>query len=95
LLNFFFTIKILSREFVRNCNKSCSILSIFHPIIHLKKIVRVSIFFFLSYEVCDDIVRIFGRDEVMAGELVEFKEGTIGTTLNLESKKCWCCINGR
>lgn len=49
--------------------------------IHLKKSVHVSIFFFLSYKVCNDIVCIFGRDEVMVGELVEFKAGTIDTAL--------------
>ena len=33
----------------------------------------------------DDIARIYGLDEVMAGELVEFEEGTIGIALNLKS----------
>ncbi|XLS51623.1 hypothetical protein HN51_012300 [Arachis hypogaea] len=33
----------------------------------------------------DGIARIYGLDEVMAGELVEFEEGTIGIALNLES----------
>ncbi|CAJ1940107.1 unnamed protein product [Sphenostylis stenocarpa] len=37
-------------------------------------------------QVGDDITRIFGLDEVMTGELVEFEEGTIGIALNLESK---------
>ncbi|RYR20163.1 hypothetical protein Ahy_B03g065254 [Arachis hypogaea] len=35
-------------------------------------------------QVGDDIARIYGLDEVMAGELVEFEEGTIGIALNLE-----------
>ncbi|GFQ08440.1 ATP synthase subunit b chloroplastic, partial [Phtheirospermum japonicum] len=34
------------------------------------------------------------EQQIMAGELVEFEEGTIGIALNLESKQCWCCING-
>ena len=33
----------------------------------------------------DGIARIHGLDEVMAGELVEFEEGTIGIDHNLES----------
>lgn len=32
----------------------------------------------------DGIARIYGLDEVMAGELVEFEEGTVGIALNLE-----------
>ncbi|KAK2970661.1 hypothetical protein RJ640_017785 [Escallonia rubra] len=36
-------------------------------------------------QVGDGIARIHGLDEVMAGELVEFAEGTIGIALNLES----------
>ncbi|KAI3677326.1 hypothetical protein L1987_86951 [Smallanthus sonchifolius] len=36
-------------------------------------------------QVGDGIARIHGLDEVMAGELVEFQEGTIGIALNLES----------
>ncbi|KAL7596208.1 hypothetical protein Lser_V15G28751 [Lactuca serriola] len=36
-------------------------------------------------QVGDDIARIHSLDEVMAGELVEFEEGTIGIALNLES----------
>nr|YP_009241258.1 atpA [Drosera rotundifolia]AMK97271.1 AtpA [Drosera rotundifolia] len=37
-------------------------------------------------QVGDGIVRIYGLDDVMAGELVEFEEGTVGIALNLESK---------
>jgi len=37
-------------------------------------------------QVGDGIARIYVLDEVMAGELVEFEEGTIGIALNLESK---------
>ncbi|TYG65469.1 hypothetical protein ES288_D06G188100v1 [Gossypium darwinii] len=36
-------------------------------------------------QVGDSIARIHGLDKVMAGELVEFEEGTIGIALNLES----------
>nr|YP_009436521.1 ATP synthase CF1 alpha subunit [Cyphia dentariifolia]ATG26796.1 ATP synthase CF1 alpha subunit [Cyphia dentariifolia] len=36
-------------------------------------------------QVGDGIARIHGLDDVMAGELVEFEEGTIGIALNLES----------
>lgn len=36
-------------------------------------------------QVGDGIARIHGLDEVMAGELVEFQEGTIGIAFNLES----------
>ncbi|KAG0495276.1 hypothetical protein HPP92_006270, partial [Vanilla planifolia] len=36
-------------------------------------------------QVGDGIARIYGLDEVMAGELIEFEEGTIGIALNLES----------
>ncbi|MBA0817607.1 hypothetical protein Gohar_025712, partial [Gossypium harknessii] len=36
------------------------------------------------FQVGDGITRIHGLDEVIAGELVEFKEGTIGIALNLE-----------
>jgi F-type H+-transporting ATPase subunit alpha len=32
-------------------------------------------------QVGDDIARIYGLDEVMAGELVEFEEGTIGIVI--------------
>ncbi|CAI8602252.1 unnamed protein product [Vicia faba] len=37
-------------------------------------------------QVGDGIARIYGLDEVMAGELVEFEESTVGIALNLESK---------
>ncbi|TYJ10252.1 hypothetical protein E1A91_A11G194800v1 [Gossypium mustelinum] len=41
-------------------------------------------------QVGDGIARIHGLDEVMAGELVEFEEGTIGIALNLESNNGSC-----
>jgi len=44
---------------------------------------------------CDDgIARIYGLDEVMAGELVEFEEGTVGIALNLESKNVGVVLMG-
>jgi len=36
-------------------------------------------------QVGDGIARIYGLERIMAGELVEFEEGTIGIALNLES----------
>ncbi|KAF3685130.1 hypothetical protein FXO37_00925 [Capsicum annuum] len=45
-------------------------------------------------QVGDGITRIHGLDEVMAGELVEFKEGTIGIALNLESNNVGVILMG-
>ncbi|CAN2060573.1 unnamed protein product [Malus fusca] len=42
----------------------------------------------------DGIARIYGLDEVMAGELVEFEEGTIGIALNLESNNVGVVLMG-
>ncbi|KAI9192545.1 hypothetical protein LWI28_024541 [Acer negundo] len=42
----------------------------------------------------DDIACIYGLDEVMAGELVEFEEGTIGIALNLESNNVGVVLMG-
>ena len=36
-------------------------------------------------QVGDGIARIYGLEKVMAGELLEFKDGRIGIALNLES----------
>ena len=38
------------------------------------------------FQVGDGIARIYGLDKVMAGELVEFQDGTVGIALNLEAK---------
>lgn len=35
-------------------------------------------------QVGDGIARVYGLDKVMAGELVEFEDGTVGIALNLE-----------
>ena len=45
-------------------------------------------------QVGDGIARIYGLDEVMAGELVEFEDGTIGIALNLESDNVGVVLMG-
>ncbi|KAI3845622.1 hypothetical protein MKW92_005111 [Papaver armeniacum] len=45
-------------------------------------------------QVGDGIARIHGLDKVMAGELVEFEEGTIGIALNLESNNVGVVLMG-
>nr|YP_010760488.1 ATP synthase CF1 alpha subunit [Cuscuta polyanthemos]WEY30466.1 ATP synthase CF1 alpha subunit [Cuscuta polyanthemos] len=45
-------------------------------------------------QVGDGIVRIYGLDEVMAGELIEFEEGTRGIALNLESNNVGVVLMG-
>ena len=45
-------------------------------------------------QVGDGIARIHGLDEVMAGELIEFEEGTIGIALNLESNNVGVVLMG-
>ncbi|MCK4906257.1 MAG: F0F1 ATP synthase subunit alpha [Spirochaetes bacterium] len=44
--------------------------------------------------VSDNIARIYGLDEVMAGELLEFPDGTMGMVLNLEENNVGCVILG-
>nr|YP_009105926.1 CF1 alpha subunit of ATP synthase [Gloeotilopsis sterilis]AIT94737.1 CF1 alpha subunit of ATP synthase [Gloeotilopsis sterilis] len=46
------------------------------------------------FQVGDGIARIYGLDKVMAGELVEFEDGTIGIALNLESKNVGAVLMG-
>ena len=46
------------------------------------------------FQVGDGIARIYGLDKVMAGELVEFEDGTSRNRFKFRSKKCWCCFNG-
>ena len=46
------------------------------------------------FQVGDGIARIFGLEKVMAGELVEFEDGTIGIALNLESKNVGAVLMG-
>jgi F-type H+-transporting ATPase subunit alpha len=45
-------------------------------------------------QVGDGIARIHGLDEVMAGELVEFRDGTIGIALNLGSDNVGAVLVG-
>ncbi|XP_065033801.1 ATP synthase subunit alpha, chloroplastic-like [Musa acuminata AAA Group] len=45
-------------------------------------------------QVGNGIARVHGLDEVMAGELVEFQEGTIGIALNLESNNVGVVLMG-
>jgi F-type H+-transporting ATPase subunit alpha len=45
-------------------------------------------------QVGDGIARIYGLDKVMAGELLEFKDGTIGIALNLESDNVGAVLMG-
>lgn len=45
-------------------------------------------------QVGDGIARIYGLDEVMAGELVQFEEGTVGIALNLESNNVGAVLMG-
>nr|YP_009861104.1 ATP synthase CF1 alpha subunit [Lasia spinosa]QIU82794.1 ATP synthase CF1 alpha subunit [Lasia spinosa] len=45
-------------------------------------------------QVGDGIARIHGLDEIMAGELVEFEEGTVGIALNLESNNVGVVLMG-
>lgn len=45
-------------------------------------------------QVSDDIAHIYGLDEVMTGDLVDVKEGTISIALNLESKNVGVVLMG-
>lgn len=45
-------------------------------------------------QVGDGIARIYGLDNVMAGELLEFADGTIGIALNLESDNVGAVLMG-
>ena len=46
------------------------------------------------FQVGNGIAHIHGLDEVMASELVEFEEGTIAVTLNLESNNVGVVLMG-
>jgi F-type H+-transporting ATPase subunit alpha len=46
------------------------------------------------FQVGDGIARIYGLDKVMAGELVEFQDGTVGIALNLEAKNVGAVLMG-
>ncbi|OZH51579.1 hypothetical protein AFK68_30025 [Hydrocoleum sp. CS-953] len=45
-------------------------------------------------QVGDGIARIYGLDKVMAGELVEFADGTIGIAQNLEEDNVGAVLMG-
>lgn len=45
-------------------------------------------------QVGDGIARIYGLDKVMAGELLEFEDGTVGVALNLESDNVGAVLMG-
>lgn len=47
------------------------------------------------FQVGDGIARIYGLEKVMAGELLEFEDGTIGIALNLESKNVGAVLMGQ
>jgi F-type H+-transporting ATPase subunit alpha len=46
------------------------------------------------FQVGDGIARIYGLENVMAGELLEFEDGTIGIALNLEAKNVGAVLMG-
>jgi F-type H+-transporting ATPase subunit alpha len=47
------------------------------------------------FQVGDGIARIYGLDKVMAGELLEFEDGTVGIALNLETKNVGAVLMGQ
>nr|UXE31208.1 ATP synthase CF1 subunit alpha [Ostreobium quekettii] len=47
------------------------------------------------FQVGDGIARIYGLERVMAGELLEFDDGTVGIALNLESKNVGAVLMGK
>ena len=47
------------------------------------------------FQIGDGIARIYGLNNVMAGELLEFADGTIGIALNLESKNIGAVMMGQ
>jgi F-type H+-transporting ATPase subunit alpha len=46
------------------------------------------------FQVGDGIARIYGLEKVMAGELLEFDDGTVGIALNLETKNVGAVLMG-
>jgi F-type H+-transporting ATPase subunit alpha len=45
-------------------------------------------------QVGDGIARIYGLDKAMAGELLEFEDGTVGIALNLEEDNVGAVLMG-
>jgi F-type H+-transporting ATPase subunit alpha len=50
--------------------------------------------FGIVFQVGDGIARIFGLERVMAGELVEFEDGSLGIALNLEANNVGAVLLG-
>jgi F-type H+-transporting ATPase subunit alpha len=48
----------------------------------------------IVFQIGDGIARVYGLERVMAGELLEFEDGTIGIALNLESKNVGAVLIG-
>jgi F-type H+-transporting ATPase subunit alpha len=46
------------------------------------------------FQVGDGIARVYGLEKVMAGELLEFEDGTVGIALNLEEKNVGVVLIG-
>ena len=46
------------------------------------------------FQVGDGIARVYGLDNVMAGELLEFQDGTVGIALNLEANNVGVVLMG-
>ena len=46
------------------------------------------------FQVGDGIARIYGLEKVMAGELLQFEDGTVGIALNLETKNVGAVLMG-
>ena len=46
------------------------------------------------FQVGDGIARVYGLEKVMAGELLEFQDGTVGIALNLESRNVGAVLMG-
>merc|ERR1711862_635485 len=46
------------------------------------------------FQIGDGIARVYGLEKVMAGELLEFEDGTIGIALNLEAKNVGVVLIG-
>src|SRR5690349_20006253 len=50
--------------------------------------------FGIVFQVGDGIARIYGLERVMAGELLEFEDGTLGIALNLEANNVGAVLLG-
>lgn len=49
----------------------------------------------IVFQVWDGIAHVYGLDKVMAGELLEFEDGTVGIALNLEIKNVGVVLMGQ